>query len=212
MMAVVDEVRAEQTARGLRIKRNNAITAALTGGALALLSAKLYGFALAPIGFGLGIAAGLVYANVFEYVLHRFLLHWGEGYLDKCHGMHHETVGAADEARYVNFATSPLVVMFLFLVNAPAAFAIESLLHEGMVTGMLVGFTLYYIAYEEVHWRIHLGGWLPSWLRFARRHHMLHHADFKGRYNVFLPLCDWIFERREWKATAGGSAAHPPNR
>jgi hypothetical protein len=211
-MAVADEVRAQQMARGLRVKRNNAITAAVTGGALALISAKLYGFALGPTGFCLGLVAGLVYANVFEYVLHRFLLHRGEGFLDQNHAMHHDSTGAADEARYVNFATSPWVIVFVFVLNAPAAFAIESMLHMGMATGMLASFTLYYIAYEEIHWRIHFGGWLPSWLRFARRHHMLHHADFKGRYNVFLPVCDWIFERREWKQSAPTSAPHPPNR
>jgi hypothetical protein len=28
---------------------------------------------------------------------------------------------------------------------------------------------------------------------------MMHHGGFEGRYNVFLPLCDWIFQRRHWK-------------
>jgi hypothetical protein len=36
-------------------------------------------------------------------------------------------------------------------------------------------------------------------MHFARRHHQLHHGGFPGRYNVFLPIFDWIFERGEWK-------------
>jgi hypothetical protein len=35
---------------------------------------------------------------------------------------------------------------------------------------------LYYIAFEEIHWRTHTGGRLPKSLRFAARHHLLHHA------------------------------------
>src|SRR5439155_1080645 len=95
--------------------------------------------------------------------------------------------------------TSPLVVILLFVVNAAIAFAIEGWLHLGLAAGTFVAFTFYYVVYEEIHWRIHCGGWLPSVLRGARRHHMLHHGGFKGRYSVFLPLFDWIFERGEWK-------------
>ena len=45
---------------------------------------------------------------------------------------------------------------------------------------------------SPVHWRIHMGGWLPSWLRFGREHHLIHHDRPAGRYNVFLPLFDWL--------------------
>jgi hypothetical protein len=40
----------------------------------------------------------------------------------------------------------------------------------------------------------------------ARKHHMLHHGGFEGRYNVFLPVCDWIFHRSAWKQA---SVQHP---
>jgi hypothetical protein len=143
--------------------------------------------------------AGLLYANLFEYVLHRYLLHWSSGFLAQQHGMHHETVGTADEPRYVNFASSPWIVVLLFVANALPVFAIEKLFHLGLAPGMLIAFTLYYIVYEAIHWRMHLGGWLPGWLQGARRHHMIHHGDFEGRYNVFMPLCDWVFQRGYWK-------------
>ena len=117
-------IRAAEIARGLRVKRRNAVTAILTGAALMLAGASAtaawHGFRFAPLGFGIGIVSGLIYANAFEYVLHRFLLHWGQGFLVERHALHHDSAGAPEEARYVNFATSPLVVILVFLLNAPA--------------------------------------------------------------------------------------------
>ena len=144
----------------------------------------------------------MLYANAFEYALHRFFLHWGEGFLVQRHGLHHDTAGAPEEPRYVNFATSPWVVVLVFVLNAVPVWALEFFLHTGLAVGIFAGFTLYFIAYEEIHWRFHLGGWLPGWMRGARNHHMLHHGGFEGRYNVFLPIFDWIFHRSAWKHTS----------
>lgn len=199
-----DLIRTAEIARGRAVKRGNAITAFLTGGALAVAAGKLYGpVVLAPLDFLAGFVAGVLYANAFEYILHRFFLHSGHGFLVQQHALHHDSTGAPNEARYVNFATSRMVVVLLFLANAPAAFLAERLLHVGIAAGMLAGFTIYYVLYEEIHWRFHLGGWLPRWMEPARRHHMLHHGDFEGRYNVFLPIFDWIFEHRKWKRATG---------
>lgn len=204
-MEPTTEIRAREIARGAAVKRRNAFTAILTGAALAILDARLFGFGVprfAPIAFALGVFAGLVYANAFEYVLHRFLLHRGKGFPVERHALHHDSAGAPDEARYVNFATNPFHVALVFLANAPSVFAIELLFHSGIGPGMFAGFTAYYVLYEEIHWRIHFGGWLPKWMQFARRHHMLHHGGFAGRYNVFLPIFDWLFQRKKWKSRA----------
>jgi Fatty acid hydroxylase superfamily len=190
-------------ARARVVKRNNAVTASLAGAILAIFATRLYGFASLPGTFLLmfvGALAGLLYANAFEYVLHRFILHWSNGFLAQRHALHHDSAGSPDEARYVNFATSPWVVVLVFILNAPPAFAAGYFLGAGIACGMLAGFTAYFIAYEEIHWRIHFGGWLPASLRFARRHHLLHHRGFEGRHNVFLPVCDWLFERRHWNS------------
>lgn len=171
-----------------------------SGGLLTAYGARAYGLGQ-PHGLGIfyGVLAGLLYANLFEYVLHRYPLHWGGGFLAGRHALHHDSEGTPEEARYVNFATSPWVVVLLFAANALPVFVLEHFLHLGLAPGMLVAFTAYYILYEEIHWRMHLGGWLPGWLQAARHHHMLHHGGFEGRYNVFLPLCDWIFQRHHWK-------------
>lgn len=197
--------RSAEIARARWVKRVNALTSLLTGSVLAMLVLKLVGFdprEFDPLHLAAGFLAGLLYANAFEYALHRFFLHWGEGFLVQRHGLHHDTAGAPEEPRYVNFATSPWVVVLVFVLNALPVLAVELFLRCGLAVGIFVGFTLYFIAYEEIHWRFHLGGWLPGWLRRARHHHMLHHGGFEGRYNVFLPIFDWIFQRRAWKQSS----------
>lgn len=196
-METANEIRAVEIARGLTVKRNNAFTALLAGVGLAIAVLKIGRGSLNLV--AVGAFAGVVYANAFEYILHRFFLHWGNGFLDRQHALHHDSVGAPNEARYINFSTSPLVVMLVFLLNSPPAIAIELFLDHGIGAGMFLAFTIYYIVYEEIHWRIHLGRWLPSWMQFARRHHLLHHGGFQGRYNVFLPLFDWVLHRHDWK-------------
>lgn len=193
--------REAEIAESIAVKRRNAITATATGSALAYLASRLNG---SLWGWGLlaGFLGGLFYANLYEYVLHRFFLHWGSGFLVQRHALHHNSTGAAEEPRYVNFAHSPLVVLALFLGNALPLFLIDHFLHIGIAPGALIAFTIYYVLYEEIHWRFHLGGWLPAGLQASRRHHLLHHGDFEGRYNVFLPVCDWIFQHRAWKRGA----------
>jgi hypothetical protein len=207
-MDVAEDLRAAEIARAFRVKRTNAAVAAVTGTLFAATAAWIYPETRSSQHIVLGIFAGLVYANAFEYVLHRFLLHVGDGFLVQRHKLHHDSAGTPQEARYVNFATSPWVVVLVIVLNSPVPFALEAWLHAGLAAGMLVAFTAYYIAYEEIHWRIHLGGWLPGWLRLARRHHFLHHGGFKGRYNVFLPVFDWLLERREWRRNIPFPSSH----
>jgi sterol desaturase/sphingolipid hydroxylase (fatty acid hydroxylase superfamily) len=201
-MADQIDSRSAEIARACRVKRVNAITALLIGSLLAALVLKLAHFdgrEFGPLHLVAGFLAGLFYANAFEYILHRFFLHWGQGFLVQRHGLHHDTAGAPEEPRYVNFATSPWLVVLVFALNALPVLALELFLRAGLAVGILAGFTFYFIAYEEIHWRFHMGGWLPGWLRAARNHHMLHHGGFQGRYNVFLPICDWVFQRDAWK-------------
>ncbi len=198
-METANEIRAAEIARGLIVKRKNAFTALFAGVWLAL-AAFLVG--RGPLNLlAVGAVAGVIYANGFEYILHRFLLHRGIGFLDRQHALHHDSIGAPNEARYVNFSTSAGVVILVFLLNSPLPFAIQYFLDHGVGMGMFFGFTIYYIVYEEVHWRMHLGGWLPGWMQFARRHHRLHHGGLQGRYNVFLPVFDWLLHRHQWAAT-----------
>lgn len=199
-----EQTRTAEMIRGRAVKRRNAFTAVLAGFLLAAFAVLRFGTGATGtvfLIFPAGILGGILYANAFEYTLHRFVLHWGRGFLVQRHALHHDSAGAANEARYVNFATSPWVVVLVFALNALPVFAAAPWLGGASAAGLFAGFTAYFVLYEEIHWRLHFGGWLPAWLRFARKHHRLHHAGFGGRYNVFLPICDWIFHRRQWSSS-----------
>jgi hypothetical protein len=183
-------LRAENRAQGLKIKRKNLLAALLSGAVLVLLSVNFV--APSRAGFFLGLLAGLVYANGFEYCLHRFLLHCGRGFFASQHMLHHATLKSPEAARYVNFSSNPWGVVALFCANAIPFFVLEWIFKNGWVAGTFVSFALYYMAFEEIHWRSHMGGWLPAWLGPAARHHLRHHADDSGYFNVFLPMFDWI--------------------
>jgi hypothetical protein len=106
--------------------------------------------------------------------------------------VHHTTLNSPEAARYVNFSRNPWGVVALFFANAIPFLFLGWLFRKGWVAGVFVSFGAYYIAFEEIHWRSHMGGLLPRWLRPAARHHLLHHARDSGRFNVFLPLFDWV--------------------
>lgn len=187
-MPTVAEIRAAANARGRVVQLTNALTAILFAGLFAVVLAEI--FLPTAISLWAGFFVGLLYANAYEYFFHRFLLHWPGTFLTERHLEHHRTVGAPDEGRYINFLGSPLLVMAVFVVNAMPFLALEWWLQPRIVSGVLVGFIVYFILSEEIHRRIHLGGWLPSWLESARYHHLQHHDQPDGRFNVFFPLFD----------------------
>src|SRR5260370_13167571 len=109
-------IRAETRVQGLTIKRNNLIAASLSGLTLFLLSVKFV--VPSRIGFLFGLLAGFVYANGFEYCLHRFLLHCGRGVFSHHHMVPHATLKSPDAARYLNFSSNPWGLVGLFCSNA----------------------------------------------------------------------------------------------
>lgn len=195
-----DVIRAERKAQGLRIKRNNLLAALLSGAVLVWISLRFSPHSIT--GILAGFVLGFFYANGFEYCLHRFVLHSGRGFFGQQHMVHHTTLSSPEAARYVNFSSNPWGVVALFAANAAPFLFLTRIFGNGWTAGVFASFAIYYIAFEEIHWRTHMGGWLPKWLRPAARHHMLHHARDTGRFNVFLPIFDWIVERPQPHAPA----------
>jgi len=186
------EIRAETRAQGLRIKRNNLLAAVLSGSVLVWISIQFFPHSIAGI-LG-GFVLGFLYANGFEYCLHRFVLHAGRGFFYQQHMVHHETLNSPEAAWYVNFSRNPWGVVALFIANAAPFLLLQWIFRDRWTAGVFASFAVYYIGFEEIHWRSHMGGWLPKWLRPAARHHLLHHARDTGRFNVFLPIFDWLAE------------------
>ena len=190
-----DAIRTVANAQGFRIKRNNLIAASLSGSALLFISIKLLPHSTVSVrDLLVGLVAGLLYANGFEYCLHRFLLHAGRGVFCEQHLVHHTSLQSPDAARYVNFSSNPWGVVALFVANAVPFLILQWITHMAWIIGVFPSFAVYYMAFEEIHWRTHMGGWLPGWLRPAARHHLLHHARGTERFNVFLPIFDRVIE------------------
>jgi hypothetical protein len=185
------ELREIAIRHGQTKKRNNAIVAVLSGALPGLLLTFCF-----PPGWErwlLGLIIGLLWGNAFEYAYHRWLLHRPRSAFGKGHREHHAQIGTPEEAEHVTLGKSPPYVAVLFASNGIVAILIDVLLGLWITPGILVGWTVYLVTAEEIHWRIHMNGWLPPGLRFARAYHMGHHDIPNSRYNVFLPLFDWLF-------------------
>ncbi|HKT87766.1 MAG TPA: sterol desaturase family protein [Candidatus Sulfotelmatobacter sp.] len=201
--AVLTDRRATAVRLGLLRKRNNAITALMCG----IPPALLLGFYSSVNGkhFAAGVLIGLIWANGFEYAYHRWLLHHRRNPLGTGHRDHHAQIGTDDEADYVSLASSPLNVFLLFAVNSVPALLISMLTgFWGILSGVYIGWMLYLTLTEEIHWRIHMGGWLPRGLGYARAYHMSHHDVPNSRYNIFLPIFDFLL------GSSGKGAGLPP--
>jgi hypothetical protein len=189
-MPTATEIRAAAIAHGRVIKRVNAATAILCGGLPAVALGIFF-----PAGFLrwlTGFVVGLLWASLFEYAYHRFLLHLPGTSLARRHLQHHATVGTATEAEHVNLGGSPFWVVVMFAVNCVPAVILDAVLGLRIAPGMLVAFSVYFLTTEEFHWRIHLGEWLPPGFRGTRPYHLAHHMRPDARFNIFLPLWDWM--------------------
>ena len=188
------ELRQTAVRHGRDKKRKNAIAALLCGFVPATLLSL---YSASPPSWELwliGLIFGLIWGNAFEYVYHRWLLHRPRNPLAAAHRDHHAEIDTPEEAEHVALISSPLNVLLVFVINGAPAFLIASLMGlSGIFPGVLVGWSLYLIVTEEIHWRIHMKDWLPPGLRFADDYHMSHHGIPNRRYNVFLPLFDFLF-------------------
>ncbi len=190
-LLAAEKIEASAIARGRAIKRANAWTAVLCGGLPAGILGVL--FPSVPERWLIGFLIGLLWANGFEYAYHRFVLHLRRNFLSRGHMQHHISTGTPVEAEHVNLGGSPLWVALLFVANGVPIIILDSASGLGVAPGMFVAFAVYVVAVEEIHWRFHLGEWLPLGLRTAREHHLAHHDRADTRFNVFLPLFDWLF-------------------
>lgn len=174
--------------RGRAINTQNAITAALCG----VIPAALFAWQNLPTPamWLAGLAIGFVWANGFEYLLHRGPLHWPGTWTGDGHMLHHASLGRPDMPLYVNLAGRPVLVVGMFVLNTwPFALA-DYFFHLNLTPGVLISFAVYFILTEEIHWRFHMGGDLPRWLDAARARHMQHHDIPITDFAIFWPLFD----------------------
>jgi hypothetical protein len=167
------------------------------------------------------LPAAFCFANVIEYLAHRWLMHVprrGLGALYRRHtGQHHRFFTAdamgTDSIRDFAIILFPpfVVVFFLGLVAGPAALGLARVL--GANSGLLFGACAlaYFMFYEWMHLAAHLPptsrlGRLPG-VEFVREHHRLHHDPRRMRacnFNITVPLTDTLLSTRVRPGRARG--------
>jgi len=177
--------------RGRAINIRNAMVATVCGCGPAAVLALLH--PPRPTVWAVGLVSGFLWANFFEYALHRWILHVPGTSAFEGHLLHHASIGMPHEPLHVNLGGKAIYVVMMFAGNGVPVIAADRLLHAGFAPGVLVSFGLYFILTEEVHWRFHMGGWLPSWLDRARARHLAHHDRPDRDYAIFWSLFDRLF-------------------
>jgi len=158
----------------------------------------------------LTLPLALAYANLVEYLGHRFPMHRpfrGLALVYKRHaGQHHRffnhqamTIDDLRDLRAVLFP--PLLVTFFFgLFALPVWFALAQLLSANVAWLFISAGLGYFLNYEILHLAYHLPEeqWLARrWLvRKLRWLHRIHHDPRRMaqcNFNITYPLGDWLF-------------------
>lgn len=147
--------------------------------------------------------ATLAYTNLFEYVWHRWPMHspWGAA-LYRRHKWHHPATWRPGREDDFRLALTPPVLAVL-AAHALGAAGIRKRWPSFPAKTVLGTMTAYLGLMDYVHKWQHAGGRTKNRiLRAIRRHHMAHHAfdnqkgrgfDRSAKFNIWLPLGDWLF-------------------
>lgn len=146
----------------------------------------------------LWLLVGLIAFSLAEYLIHRFVFHFGDyrnekKWQAKIHGIHHDFPSDKDRlALPIPVALGVSLLLFLVLkwIMGDLAFA--------FFPGFLVG----YATYLCVHFLIHTRKPPKNYLRALwRNHHIHHHVDERKSFGVTSPFWDWVFQTLPKKPT-----------
>ncbi len=160
--------------------------------------------------FAVSLAASIVAASFFEWLLHKLLMHGVllKGYPYRAHAqVHHAVFGPGETYHLSDPSHRKLVTMawwnapVLLLLNVPLPGLVAWLVGSvWILIGSITGFALYYAAYEYLHWCMHVPGGrsLEKWrsFRWLDQHHRIHHRHPMRNLNVVLPLADFVLRSR----------------
>lgn len=160
------------------------------------------------------LTVGVIFASIFEWILHKYVMHRPLGKFDypyRAHDRTHHRVFEADHTYHlgnradkahlirmawwncfilVPLATVPFLLVAYLLLWAPV---------EVVWTIAATGFVIsagYYAVYEGIHWCMHnpKGRWIErtALFYFIDRHHRLHHHNDATNLNVVFPFADLL--------------------
>ena len=202
-----EEYRATELPRGYDGRVHLAIT--FGGGTLALAACLWQLQDVRPLEW-LVVPLSLAYANLAEYLGHRFPMHRpfrGLGLVYKRHsGQHHRYFNHAqmpiDDLRDLRAVLFPpvLVIFFFGLFATPVWFALAHFLSANVAWLFVASGIFYFLNYEVLHLAYHLPETNPlariGLVRRLRWLHMLHHDPSlmaRHNFNISYPVCDWLF-------------------
>jgi hypothetical protein len=160
------------------------------------------------------VIASIMYASLFEWTLHKYVMHnipFGFRYAYRAHHeIHHRIFGAGRTYELHNHRpekvdedrkTIPMAwwnwIVLLIIATLPVAvvcLAVFMIWWPIVVTSIV--FFLYYCTYEYFHWCMHdpKGRWFEnrSWFIFINNHHRQHHKNPRTNLNVVWPFADWL--------------------
>jgi len=155
--------------------------------------------------FGCGILSATVFASLFEWLLHKYMMHRPFGkftYPFERHARVHHRIFRADPSYHLRREEDKHTIPMAWW-NGPALIAVGILPfiaaawwsgHWWFLGGAAPVCVAYYGIYEYLHWCMHL----PK-KRYIERsgiffrlngHHLLHHRYMNKNFNVVLPLAD----------------------
>ena len=136
---------------------------------------------------------GLFIWGLYEYVVHRWVLHRepGANGLDlpgnRTHLKHHADPLSLERLNVQLSESLPVSVVYCLIAWA-ATGSWQSMTY--LYTGLMVG----YFFYEYLDFQAHHGMSRSRFVRYFRKYHLLHHHyDAKVRYGVTSPLFDYLF-------------------
>jgi hypothetical protein len=217
--------RAEKIPAGFVPGRQIAVTAIL---ATVLLVAAVVLSRGASLVAWLWLPAFWVFANFFEWTVHRFPMHrrlvpriMFRNHAQLHHGAFSDATMAIDDPRELSLIMMPWYTIVMLLVAvAPVAIVAAWIGGAPMAGIFYVGALSYFLFYETVHALYHLPPDLLARIGlrsdgiFARMraHHSHHHAPHRMshvNFNVTVPLADTILRTRE-RADAIGKTETAP--
>jgi hypothetical protein len=195
------------------------------GGTLALVACLAQLDAVRPLEW-LTVPLAFLYANLAEYLGHRFPMHRpfrGLAAIYRRHaGQHHRfftdrrmAFDGPRDLRAVLFP--PLLVIFFFGGFAlPVWFVLDALLSSNVAWLFVATGLGYYLNYEVLHTAYHVpeGHWLgrvPGVARLKWLHQAHHDTTRMTRinFNISYPLCDWLFGTLQRDAPPPGRTSSP---
>lgn len=146
-----------------------------------------------PAAVVLLVGGGLLSWGLFEYSIHRWVLHREPRIEDarlpgnRTHLAHHAAPDALDRLNVQLSESLPVCAAYCLLMWAVTGdWRATVFLYDGLMLG--------YFFYEYLDYQAHHGAARGPLVRYFRRYHLLHHhCDAEARFGVTSPLFDIVF-------------------